>query len=41
MTMTACHPEYSARYRYVVHATMDRWVPRAQGAPPELAGSGS
>ena len=39
LTMTACHPIASARERYVQHATFDRFVPRAAGAPAELAGA--
>ncbi|WP_298805026.1 class E sortase [uncultured Pseudokineococcus sp.] len=38
LTMTACHPIGSARERYVQHAALDRFVPRAVGAPAELAG---
>jgi len=37
LTMTACHPIASARERYVQHAAFDRFVPRAAGAPAELA----
>jgi len=37
LTMTACHPIASARERYVQHAVFDRFVPRAAGAPAELA----
>lgn len=36
MTMTACHPMYSARERFVVHAVLDRWQPKSAGAPVEL-----
>lgn len=39
LTLTACHPIGSARERYVQHAALDRFVPRAAGAPPELAGT--
>lgn len=38
LTLTACHPIGSARERYVQHAALDRFVPRADGAPAELAG---
>ena len=38
MTLTACHPMYSARERYIVHAEFERWQPRDAGAPVELAG---
>lgn len=37
MTLTACHPMYSARERYIVHAELDTWLPRDAGPPPELA----
>ena len=33
MTMTACHPEYSARERYVVFAELVKTIPRASGLP--------
>ena len=33
MTMTACHPKYSAAQRYVVFAELDRTYPRAKGLP--------
>ncbi|WP_411910640.1 class E sortase [Actinotalea sp. M2MS4P-6] len=36
MTMTTCHPMYSARERYVVHARLDYWLPAAEGTPVEL-----
>ena len=39
LTLTACHPVGSARERYVQHAALDRFVPRAAGVPPELAGT--
>lgn len=38
LTLTACHPRYSARERYVVHAELESWQPRAAGAPQVLAG---
>src|ERR671933_818200 len=37
ITLTACHPEFSARYRYVVHGVMESWQPRSAGAPAVLA----
>lgn len=37
LTMTACHPKFSAEYRYVVFARMERAIPRAQGLPPSYA----
>jgi sortase A len=33
MTMTACHPKFSARERYVVFAKLMRSIPRADGLP--------
>jgi sortase A len=33
MTMTACHPKYSATQRYVVFAQLVRVIPRANGLP--------
>jgi sortase A len=33
LTMTACHPKYSAAERYIVFAELDRSYPRAQGLP--------
>jgi sortase A len=38
MTMTTCHPMFSARERYIVHATLDYWAPTSGPAPAELAG---
>ncbi|HYN30763.1 MAG TPA: class E sortase [Dermatophilaceae bacterium] len=36
LTLTSCHPRYSARERYVVHARLDRTYPRAAGLPAEV-----
>ncbi|NTW38656.1 MAG: class E sortase [Cellulomonadaceae bacterium] len=36
MTLTTCHPMFSARERYVVHALLDYWMPTADGTPVEL-----
>ena len=33
MTLTACHPEFSASHRYVVFAKMVRAIPRSEGLP--------
>jgi len=33
LTMTSCHPEFSARERFVVHAVLDARYPRAGGLP--------
>lgn len=39
ITLTACHPEYSARQRYVVHGELESWQPRSAGVPAALTGS--
>lgn len=36
ITLTACHPRFSARQRYVVHGELESWQPRASGAPAAL-----
>lgn len=36
LTLTACHPRFSARLRYVVHADLVAQTPREQGAPQAL-----
>ncbi|GAA4713900.1 class E sortase [Pedococcus ginsenosidimutans] len=33
LTMTACHPKYSAAQRYVVFAELEKSYPRAKGLP--------
>ncbi len=33
LTMTACHPKYSAAQRYVVFAELEKTYPRAKGLP--------
>mgnify|MGYP006263152449 CR=1 FL=1 len=33
MTMTSCHPKYSARERFVVFAKLVRTIPRGDGLP--------
>jgi sortase A len=40
MTMTACHPMYSAAQRYVVHGVLDYWAPVNEGVPEELLDAG-
>ncbi|QAY69547.1 class E sortase [Xylanimonas protaetiae] len=40
MTMTACHPMFSARQRYVVHAELDFWMPVSDGVPAVLTDAG-
>jgi sortase A len=36
MTLTACHPKYSARERYVVFAKLVRTIPRSNGLPASV-----
>lgn len=36
MTMTSCHPEYSARQRYIVHGLLQASYPRASGLPADV-----
>ena len=36
MTMTACHPEFSARERYVVYSALSQTVPKASGKVPAV-----
>lgn len=36
MTLTACHPMFSARERYVVYAVLESWQPAADGPPASL-----
>lgn len=40
LTLTACHPMYSARERYIVHAEFAYWTDRADGIPEALAPDG-
>lgn len=37
LTLTSCHPKFSAAQRYITFAKLDRVVPRSAGAPPELS----
>lgn len=37
LTLTACHPMYSARERYIVHAEFSYWTKRSEGIPEALA----
>ncbi len=38
LTLTTCHPMFSARERYIVHAVLDSESPREAGPPAVLAG---
>jgi sortase A len=40
MTMTACHPMYSAAQRYIVYSELDYWAAVSEGVPAELADAG-
>lgn len=40
LTLTSCHPMYSARERYVVHAVLDSWQPASDGPPASLQAAG-
>jgi sortase A len=42
LTFTSCHPEYSARQRYVVHAVLTESLPKTPGQfPPVLTTRGA
>ena len=36
LTLTTCHPKYSARQRYVVHAKLVKTYTRAEGLPASV-----
>jgi sortase A len=36
ITLTTCHPMFSARERYIVHGVLDYWAPTSEGVPAEL-----
>jgi sortase A len=36
LTMTSCHPEFSARQRFIVHGELEATYPHAQGVPAEV-----
>ena len=38
ITLTTCHPMFSARERFIVHGVLDYWAPTSDGIPAELAG---
>lgn len=40
LTMTSCHPMFSARERYVVHALLESSTPRVDGPPAALQAAG-
>lgn len=39
ITLTSCHPKFSAKQRFIVHGELDYWAPVGHGYPPEIAGS--
>lgn len=41
ITMTTCHPMYSAKQRWVVYGELDYWAPVGHGIPAELAAPGA
>ncbi|PKQ17591.1 MAG: class E sortase [Actinobacteria bacterium HGW-Actinobacteria-8] len=36
ITLTACHPRYSAAQRYIVHGELEYWAPTGYGYPSEI-----
>jgi len=38
ITLTTCHPMFSARERFIVHGVLDYWLPTADGFPAEITG---
>lgn len=38
ITLTTCHPMFSAQQRFIVHGVLDYWAPVADGTPAELVG---
>jgi sortase A len=36
LTLTTCHPMFSARERFIVHGVLDYWAPVSEGVPAEL-----
>ena len=38
ITLTTCHPMFSARERFIVHGVLDYWAPTSDGTPVELTG---
>ncbi len=36
ITLTTCHPMFSARERFIVHGVLDYWAPTSDGIPAEL-----
>ena len=38
LTMTTCHPKFSAKQRLIVSAELETSLPKSEGAPPVLTG---
>ncbi len=36
ITLTTCHPRYSAAQRYIVHGELEYWAPAGHGYPSEI-----
>jgi sortase A len=36
ITLTTCHPRYSAAQRWIVHGELDYWAPTGHGYPSEM-----
>lgn len=41
ITLTTCHPKFSASKRYVVYGVLDYWAPVGYGYPPEVIPDGA
>ncbi len=39
LTLTTCHPRYSARQRMIVSAVLEAPLPKSEGLPPALTGA--
>jgi sortase (surface protein transpeptidase) len=40
MTLTTCHPKYSARQRYIVYSVLESVLAKTGGARPPALGAG-
>ncbi len=36
ITLTTCHPRYSAEKRYIVYGELEYWAPAGSGYPSEI-----
>ena len=39
ITLTSCHPKFSAAQRYIVHGELVYWAPTGHGFPSEIVES--